>query len=198
MKDNNKNFAPNEQLQVIQEMIEKTKRDSVKNSWPMLMWGWLILISCFSVYAIYFAGFPKLSWLPWSVFMPLGGIAHFIMELKKHKTQRIVSYAEKSIGWIWIGCGSAMFIISFIAPASGIISWEAIAPLIILIIGIGSLATAQIIQWNFLFYCSLVWWVTAVATMFIDPFFHNLIFGSIVIFTYLVPGYIMRSKYNRA
>ena len=197
MNNNNRNFSPNEQLRIIQEMIEKTKKDSAENDWSMLLWGWLILTSCISVYIIHFAGYPELSWLPWPILMSLGGLTHFFIEMKKHKTQKVLSYAERSIGWIWISCGSAMFIIAFIAPASGILSYDAITTLIALIVGIGSLVTSKIVEWNYLTYCSLLWWICAILCMFTPPFYHNLFFGIVVIIAYLIPGYRIRNKYKK-
>ena len=137
-----------------------------------------------------------MSWLPWAILMPLGGIINFLLEFKNHKTQKVLTYSEKAIGWIWIGCGSAMFIIGFIAPASGIIGWEAISPLIAIIVGIGSLATSKIIEWKFLFYCSLLWWTSGIAMMFIHPYYHNLVFAVVVVIAYLTPGYMIRKQYK--
>ncbi len=197
MNTNEQKISANEQLLVIREMIEKTKKNTVDNGWPLIMWGWFILASCIFHYIIIFFGSPPLSWLPWAIFMPAGGIVHFIIEFKTHKTQKILTYAEKSIGWIWIGCGSAMFIIGFIAPASGIIGWQAITPLMALLAGIGTLVTSKIIEWKFLFYCSMLWWVAGIATMFINPFYHNMIFGGVVIIAYLIPGYTLRKEYKK-
>ncbi len=195
----NQNFNPNEQLRVIREMIEKTKKETAENGWSLIMWGWLIFISAFSAYTLAAMGYGEISWYPWPILMPLGGIIQFVVEYKNTKRQKVRTYVERAIGWLWIGCGGAMFFIGFVALPAGIIqSWEAIAPIMCLFSGIGTMVTAKIINWNLLFYGSLLWFVAVGVMIFIPPFYHVLVMGITIIPAYLVPGYILRNKYKKA
>ncbi len=196
MIDQKIKLNPNEEIQIIKNMIEKSKKNTVDSSWQFLLWGWLILSSCFLVYIISFAGYPEISWIPWAILMPTGGIIQMIVGIKTHKKQKVLTYTEKSIGWIWISCGFAMFIIAFLAPITGIIGWQAISPLIALIVGIGTLTTAKILEWKLLIICSAFWWISAIILMLINPNFQILVMAITVILGYLVPGYTIRYKYK--
>ena len=195
----NENFSPNEQLKVIQDMIEKTKKETAENGWAMIMWGWLLLAACFSAYVIFWFDLYNLAFLPWAVLMPLGGLIHTIIEIKNKDKKRIKTYAERAISWVWIICGVAMFFIGFIAVPAGILAgWESITPMECLLAGIGSVVTAKIIDWDFMFYCALLWFVAVVLMIFTPASYQVLIMGITIIPAYLVPGYILRSKYKKA
>ncbi|MBN2280348.1 MAG: hypothetical protein JXQ65_07200 [Candidatus Marinimicrobia bacterium] len=195
----NEHFSPNEQLKVIQMMIEKTKKETAENGWSLIMWGWLLLASCLSAYVIFWMKKYEWSFLPWALLMPLGGIIQMIVELKEKDRKKIKTYAERAISWVWIVCGGAMFFIGFVAVPTHILSgWESITAMECLIAGIGSVVTAKIIDWDFMFYSALLWFVAVILMIFIHPYYHILIMGITIIPAYLVPGYILRSKYKQA
>lgn len=196
---NKQNFNPDEQLKVIQEMIEKTKKETADNGWPLIMWGWLIIVACITSYIIYWTDQYHLSYLPWAVFMGLGGIINFTVEFRGRNRKRVRTYAERAIGWLWAICGSAMFFIGFAAVPAGILKgWESITAMECLIAGIGTAVTAKIIDWDLMFYLALLWFVAVIAMIFISPYYHLLIMAITIIPAYLVPGYILRSKYKKA
>lgn len=199
MNNDNINFSPNEQLKVIHEMIEKTKKETAENGWSLIMWGWLIMVSCITSYGFFWMKLYTLSWLPWAIFMSLGGITQFIVEIRESNRKRVRTYAERAIGWVWAICGGAMFFIGFFAVPSGILSsYESITPMECLLAGIGSAVTAKIIDWDMMFYFALLWFVAVFSMIFIDPYYHLLIMAITIIPAYLVPGYILRNKYKKA
>lgn len=199
MGNDNINFSPDEQLKIIHDMIERTKKDTAEHGWPYIMWGWLILASCLFAYIIFWTGNHQLSFLPWALLMPLGGIIEFIVEYKNHNKSKVKTWAQRSISWVWFACGISMAFIGFAAVPSGILSdWSSITPMECLIAGIGSVITAKIIDWDFMFYCALVWFVAVILMIFISPIYQMLIMGITIIPAYLVPGYILRSKYKKA
>jgi hypothetical protein len=199
MENDKINFSPDEQLKVIQDMIEKTKKETAENGWSLIMWGWLLIGSCFSAYLLYWKELYELAWLPWAVLMPLGGLVHLIVGIKKRKIKNVKTYAERAIGWVWIACGWAMFFIGFVAVPSGILkSYDSITPMECLIAGIGAMITAKIIDWNPMFYLSLLWFVAVILMIFVDTNYHLLIMAITIIPAYLVPGYVLRYKYKKA
>jgi len=199
MENDKLDFSPDEQLKIIQEMIEKTKKETAENGWSLILWGWLIILAIVTSYGLFWRGLYEYSGWPWAVFMTLGGIITAITEVRYSKKKKVSTYAERAIGWTWAACGFAMFFIGFIAVPAGILKgWESITPMECLIAGIGTVVTAKIIDWNFMFYMSLLWFVAVISMIFIHPNFHLLIMGITIIPAYLVPGYILRNMYKKA
>jgi hypothetical protein len=131
--------------------------------------------------------------------MGLGGIINFVVEFRNRNRKKIRTYAERAIGWVWIMCGGAMFFIGFVAVPAGILKgWESITAMECLIAGIGTAVTAKIIDWNLMFYLSLLWFAAIVSMIFIHPYYHLIIMAITIIPAYLVPGYILRNKYKKA
>lgn len=81
-------FSPEQSLQVIQSMINKTKLDMSDNSIYFLIWGWITLIACTGQFILkHFVKYEK-HYMVWLLI--LVGIAFSIYNgIKESKTQKV-------------------------------------------------------------------------------------------------------------
>ena len=195
--DNSITDVTNE-LDTIKEMLEKTKRKAVDNGFLFLLWGWLAIAACLITYGIAFYWKPELSWLPWAVLMPIGAVITIIVSVKSQNNSKYTTYAEHAYGNVWFGCGLAFFIAGFVTPFSTVLNYTAIYIIISIIAGIGVFASGGILEWTLLRIGGLFWWAAAIIMMFTPFEYHPLIMGLVIIPGYLLPGYILKSKYKTA
>jgi len=197
LKNQNEPIPPGDELKIIRQMIAKTKSDTAESGGSLLLWGWMALAACASLYVLVFVGLPHLSWLPWAILMPLAAIIESIKVIKEQKKSKIRTYSQHALSGLWFACGISMFMLAFLAMPLGAISYKFIIPGIALFVAIAMYSTGQIVDWKLLKFSALIWWLTAVVSMLIQWHYHTLVFAVAVILGYLVPGYILRHQYLR-
>ncbi len=185
-----------EQLQIIQDMLDKTRQKVADNGNMLIMWGWLILAACFGQYTLVY--FQKGEWigLLWFTLMTGGGIVSAVPGFRQEKRKGVVTYADQSISSVWIACGLGMFLIAFVGLPIGVIPMQALNPVLMTIIWIGVFVTSKVIEWKTLQWSALLWFAGSIICMFTHWHFHALIMALIIIPGYLVPGYILRKKFK--
>lgn len=97
-------FSPEESLRVIQSMINKTKNNAANDAFYFLFWGWLTLIICIIQYVLMvWVKYPK-HYYAWSLIWV--GVIYFVIHsiIKKDK-QKVTTYMDESMKFLWIGLG---------------------------------------------------------------------------------------------
>ncbi len=187
-----------EQLKIIQDMLAKTRQNVADNGIYFIMWGWLVLTACLGNYA--FVYFDRQEWIGsmWFVLMVGGGFTSAIMGIRQGKRTGVVTYADQTIGSLWMACGLSITLIAFVGMPLGIVPMQALSPSIMVIIWIGVIVTARVIEWKQLQWSALLWFSGAFLCMFIHWHYHALVTGVILIPGYLIPGYALRKKFKSA
>jgi hypothetical protein len=89
--------------------------------------------------------------------------------------------------------------VGIVLPALGVYSYEAIAILIAAVSGILFFVMGGIYEWLFLKWAGLLWWAGAVGMSFLKRIEDRMIiFIVLFIACYLVPSFILRSRYKKA
>src|SRR6478672_3288171 len=106
-------FSPQESLAMIHKMIETAKNQFSENGHLYLLWGWVVLICSvaqFIMLSIFHYQYHYMVWmLTWVAFIYQG----FYLAKKKRR-ERIRTYTDKIIGFVWIAFAILMFLFGFL------------------------------------------------------------------------------------
>ncbi len=184
-------------IQLIRDMIEKTKEKAVE-SWKFFsLWGILIIAGIIGNYAlVYFKKFNAI-WINWIVFMLIGVFFSVFYIGKKERTSGTRTYAEIAIGHLSFACGIAFMLAGFVFPILKVYTYAEIPVIISMIVGILLLVIGGIYEWNLLKWSALLWWLGSVGMIFIHWHYRALVCIPLIILGYLVPGFILRSQYRK-
>ncbi len=184
-------------IQLIRDMIEKTKEKAVE-SWKFFsLWGILIIAGIIGNYAlVYFKKFNAI-WINWVVFMLIGVFFSVFYIGKKERTSGTRTYAEIAIGHLSFACGIAFMLAGFVFPILKVYTYAEIPVIISMIVGILLLVIGGIYEWNLLKWSALLWWLGSVGMIFIHWHYRALVCIPLIILGYLVPGFILRSQYRK-
>jgi hypothetical protein len=185
-----------EELKLIREMIEKTKKSHAE-SWDFfLMWGILIILAIIGMHALAYAKKFNLIWLNWTVFMGIGGIGQVLFVIRHQRNEKIKTYAQNAVAHISFSCGIAFIFTGFILPLLKIYPVGGIPILVSLIAGIFLFSLGGIYEWTLLKWCGILWWLGALVMIFVHWHYRSLIVIPLIIAGYIIPGLILHARYR--
>jgi len=186
-----------EDIQLIRDMIEKTKEKAAE-SWKFFsVWGILIIAAIIGHYTLVYFEIFNAIWINWIVFMLAGVFLSVFYIGKKDKTRGATTYAENAIGHLSFACGIAFMLAGFVFPILKLYTYGEIPVVISMIVGILLFVIGGIYEWNLLKWSALLWWLGGVGMIFIHWHYRALACVPLIILGYLVPGFILRSQYKK-
>jgi len=187
------NFSPKDSLLLIDSMINQAKNRFSENGFLYLLWGWLILICSvghFILLQLKTFEHPELIWAScW-----LAVIFQIIYLVRAKKKETVKTYSEDIIGYVWMCFGISMFILSFILGKGQ--SWEKIYSLFLMLYGTPTFLSGVVMQFKPLKIGGIACWGLAIISVFILPIYGLLLLAAAMIVAWIVPGYLLRKKYN--
>ena len=186
-----------EEIQLIKQMVEKTKK-AYAESWQYFsIWGILIILAIAGNYILAFFEVFQWIWVNWIAFMIIGVLYSLFHLRKKEKNRGAITYSQIAVGHLCFACGIALMLGGFIFPILKLYSYEVIPVIIALVLGIMLFGIGGIYEWNLLKWGGVIWWLGSVAMIFVPVHYRTLICIPLIIFGHLVPGFILRSQYQK-
>jgi hypothetical protein len=186
-----------DEIRMIREMLEKTRRATADSGAFLLVWGFLIILAVVGNYALALAKLYSWIWLNWTAF-PVGGVIYSIVYWsRREKASGTKTYASTAAGYLGLSCGITFMFVGLIIPAFKLYSWGAIAPLISVIWATLVFTLGGIFEWNLLKWAGLISWLVAFGMIFIREEYRALAFVPLILIGYIIPGFILRSEYKR-
>lgn len=193
--DNKKEFSPQESLELIQSMIDKTKGHVANNSFYFLLWGWLVFICSIAEYLLKVV-FQETHhyWVWW--LMPLGFVFSIGYGIRNSKKVKVRTFVEDALDYLWIGLALAFITMIFINTGYPN-SWQIPFTYYILLYAIGTFVSGKLMQFrplvigggfNFI--------LSAISVRF--NFDYQLLIGALAILTsYIIPGHLLRVRFQK-
>ncbi len=191
--DQEKEFSPEESLQLIRSMISKTKDAVAVDSFYFLFWGWLVFACCAIEYVlmVYFK-YPYHSFVWWS--MPVGGIISGIYSARQARIKRSMTYIEEALSYLWIAIGLSFFVLVFVNIVSE--AWKTAFTYYILMYAIGTFVSGRLIRFKPLVIGGILEFILAAVSIKFT-FAHQLLIGALaILISYIIPGHLLRIRYN--
>jgi len=183
-----KSLSPQESLQLITDAITRTKENIKQNSFPFLLWGWLIAIASFSFFFLHQYTSFQYYFLPFPVLVVTGIISTIIFYRTKISTSAR-SYLSIFLYKMWLVLGISFIVVVFINVSQNHPPFT----YALIIAAIGTLASGLLMKFNPLIIGGILFFVVAIASIYVPDDYKPLLSGVAIIFGYLIPGYLLKS-----
>lgn len=180
---------PQESMQIILSMIENSKTDIRRHNFLFLMWGFLMITASLIQYVCVKLQMAHghYAWL----LMLIGAVITIVDVNKKKNQRKAKTFVGKSMQVIWIPLGIGMCILVTLGTQAGFL---ASFPIFMLLYGVGTFATGRILNFQPLMYGSMVAFGCAFISIFIDGAELLLLLAISLLFSYVIPGYILKNQ----
>jgi hypothetical protein len=195
METNEKELSPQESIELIQTMINKTKGVVADDSFYFLLWGWLVFACCLGQFCLkVYLQFPQ-NYYVW-LLMPVGGVISAVYGAKQSKKTRVKSFVDESLDYLWIALGLAFVVLVTVNILNGK-AWETAFTYYIILYGIGTFVTGMLLRFRPLVIGGLLNFVLAVVSIRFQ-YEYQLLVGALAILTsYIIPGHLLRIRYQQ-
>ena len=193
--ENNESLSPVDSLRFIESMIHKAQSRFSENGTLYLLWGWTIfLCSLVQYFSLKFTSFSNASliWLL-AVFVMLYQIFYLS---KKRKTDKVTTYSDEIIGYVWMTFGICMGLLTIIMSKLQI--WMLFYPFIFLFYGIPTFLSGAIMRFKPLMFGGICCWILSIAASFITSIEVILLLVPAVLFGWIIPGYLLKARFKSA
>lgn len=179
-----------ESFEIIRKMIENEKVRINENGFVFLFWGWLSIFCSSLEYVLIFSGVRQ-HYYVWFT-MILGGVfmGFYFRKKKKHTPMPLTG---KVLSYIWIFIGLNIFTFAFLFP---ITAGSLLLFFILSMIGVGTIISGALIRFPWLTYGGIICNILAFVTILVPPIYWNAISIVAIIFADIIPGYMLRVKYQ--
>ena len=184
-------FTPQQSLQLIQTMIDKTKSNMSENRFYFLLWGWVIFLAILTQFVLKNVLAYRHHYLVWLVTF----VAFFITVVRGRQhvqKQRVRTYIGDNISSLWMGVGISFFVMSFIISAG--IGWLHAWPCMILKYGLGTFISGKILQFKPLVIGGILNLLIASVAVFFAYDYQMLFAAAAVAISYLIPAYLIKKE----
>lgn len=193
MYDNDKDFTPQQSLQLIRSMIETTKHSISDSSHFFLLWGWAVIVGCLLQFVLMVIVDYKHHYFAWFV-TPIALVIHFILVFREGKKERVTTFVSEANGYLWISLGCSFFILSLIFARIG---WEYCFPFYILFYGVGTMVSGSLLQFRPLIIGGVFCFVFAGIAAYIPYHFQMLLTAFAILISYIIPGHMLRNRFRK-
>lgn len=192
--NNQEQLNPQESLALIQGMINKAQNKFSDDSFLYLLWGWVILVCSvgqFILIQFFTVAHPEQIWaLTWLAFL-----VQIVYLVKYQKKERVKTYTEDLINYVWITFGIVMMLAMFILGKDN--NWAKMYPVILTLYGIPTFLSGIIMRFMPLKVGGIICWTLAVIATFLPLVYLSLLLALGVIVAWIIPGYAMRAKFKK-
>lgn len=185
------NFSPQQSLQLIQSMIDKTKGNISENRFYFLFWGWLVFLAILTQFLLKVVFRYEHHYLVWLLTLP-AAIITVVYSARRHKQHTVKTYIGESMGYLWTGIGISFFVLSVIISKSPG-GWGNGYPFFILFYGLGTFISGKLLQFTPLVIGGIFNWVLAIACVFVPFDYQLLLAASAILTSYIIPGYLIKT-----
>lgn len=192
--NNEKELSPQESLQLIQSMIDKTKGNFSDNSFYFLFWGWLVFVVCIVEFVLKVGFTYPYHYAVWWT-MPIGGIISVIYGSTQAKNEKVKTFVGEATNYLWIAIGFSFIALIIINISSA--GWQNAFAYYILLYAIGTFVTGKLIRFNPLVWGGIFNFILAIICVRFS-YDTQLLIGALAILTsYIIPGHLLRMRYYK-
>ena len=189
MKIEERQLTPQESLNLITDAIQRTKENIRENSFPFLLWGWLISIASFSFFLLHAYTSFQYYFLPFPV-LGVVGIFTTVVYFRQRNSASTVSHLTGFLAKMWISLGISFFAVVFINVSQNHLPFT----YTLIIAAIGTLASGFVMKFNPLIIGGVLFFIAAISSVYIADAYKPLLHGSAIVFGYLIPGYLLKAS----
>ena len=187
-----KEINPAESLAIINNMINTAKNKLADDGFYFIFWGWLVAICSIAHYITIKMGIANGHWV-WIIFMPAGSIVSMYYGRKLNKSQKVKTYVDVYLVYLWGAFLIGMFITLILMPWNG---YKQSYFFLMILYGISSFTTGGLLNFKPLVIGSLFSFLFAILTIFLPDLDMFLCLAGALLCSHIIPGHILNSKYK--
>jgi hypothetical protein len=185
-----------QEISIIKEMIEKTRKDAAGSG---NFWVALGILSILNTLLIMFLQTHNLGRyvLPVLIgYFILIVLTALLMSGLEEKKAKVETYAKQIFGQLGLSCVIPTLMLFFLFPLTKVYSFELVPVFCSLIVGILIFTAGAIFEVRFVKWCSLVWWIGAAAMAYSHDLTSGWIMIATIIFGMILPGFLFNRQYK--
>lgn len=186
-------LSPQQSIDLIQSMIQKTKNAAADSSVFFLLWGWVVFIACLLQYFLKNIIHYERHYYAWLLIL-FGVAGSIYFGSKQSKTEMVKTYISEGVEQLWMGIGISFFLLGFIFAKIG---YEHSFSFYILLYGIGCFVTGRLIKFNPLIWGGIGAWLLAILSAYLEYNANILLTAASILISYIIPGYLLRIQYKK-
>jgi hypothetical protein len=179
-------LTPIQGLQMITEVIAKTKDNLREHSFGFLLWGWLIAAASFLFFILQSYTSFKLFFLPFPVLVAAG----IVITLRFYAGRRYApeTYLSYYLKRMWLVLGLSFILVVVI----NLIGQNPPFTYTMLIAGIGTLISGLVLRFRPLVFGGILFLLFSIASVVTPDRYKPLLQAIAVVTGYLIPGYQLK------
>jgi hypothetical protein len=216
-----KELSEQESLRLISEMISKAKHSYHENGTSAILWGSVVAVCGFVSFAELYWNF-RIGFDIW-LLAAAAFIPQLFISIRENKRRKVVSHTEAAMSAMWFVFTISMFALVFyfnLVPGAtdrmlahegtkilvttadgktGSFHYDipSAGSLLILLYAIPTFATGLAYKFKPMIFASILCYLFFIISCFTPSAYDMLLNGLAGIFNWLVPGFILRQKFNR-
>jgi hypothetical protein len=188
----NENFNPEQSLNVINSMINTAKNKLADDGFLFIFWGWLVIIAALIHYVTIKLNIDY-GYYAWATLLPLGGIFSAIYGARQSKKEKVKTYIDSYLSYLWIAFGISLFISLAFMYVHGI---KATYFFLMILYGIATMVSGGLLNFKPLVIGSIASFACAAISVFLNETDQLLIIAGALLFSYVIPGHLLRHKFK--
>lgn len=192
MENNKTTLSSEESLSIIAAMIESSKKELRDNGSWYLLWGWLVFFAAAINYVLILIDYsqPSIAWL----LMPLGGVISVFKGRKEDKLQKVRTYVDSFMKYVLIAFLVCLLMVLFNQGTLKIATY----PMVMMVYGMWLFISGGALAFRPLQIGGWINWIFAVIAFYVTFDIQLILLAMAVLLGYIIPGYMLRSRYNKA
>lgn len=174
-------------------MINKARNRFSENGHLYLVWGWTVFVITLAQFVIIryqLYSRPQLLWM--LTFVPWLYMMVYLNRQKKAETVR--TYTEEITSYVWLVFVVMMFLNGFILGKLGVM--QLIMPLTLVLYGMPTAISGIVLRFRPLVLGGTACGLLAIGSLFVGYAQQHLLLAAAVLVAWIVPGYLLRQRYN--
>lgn len=198
MENPDNNFSPQESLQLIESMINRAKDKYAEDGSMYLIWGWLVFICSLLQFLLLHVFQYEYHYIVWLVTIPFFIFQYFYVS-KKQKQQKVVTYTDTIVGYVWITFAIVIILLGFVV---GMLTtgeyFTHIIHILLAVYGMPVFLTGVIVRFKPLTIGGIACWILCIISCFITIYdYQFLLIPVAMLVAWIIPGYMLRTKYKQ-
>lgn len=158
-----------------------------------LLWGWVTFIACVGQFVLKNVFDYNRHYLVWLLVIP-GIITSVLFGINEEKSRKVKTYLDDSMKYLWMGMGISYFVLIIILNKLG---WGInIFPFFMLLYGLGTFVSGKFLQFPPMVIGGSIAWALAIIAVFFSYDYQMLFGAAAILFSYIIPSYMLRNKNN--
>jgi len=184
----------NESFEIIESMINKAKNNFSESGTLYLLWGFVVLACSLAQFIASYYFNIKEAYFVWLMTW-IVVIYQFIFLRKKAAQTKVKTYTDDIIKYVWICFVSTLLITIYLLQYSK--AYHLINPAILLVYGMPTFLSGFILKVRILSIGGICCWILSIISVQVPMVYQPLFLAVAVIIAWIIPGMVMRKKYNR-